>query len=339
MYIMQSRRDFLASASSAAAAAASALGPQTSFADEGPPETTTVRLLEVKSAVCLAPTYIAQELLRAEGFTDVRLVRFEAGSTDAGMVADGHLDISQTYAVEAIRQIDLGRPVTVLAGVHPGCQVLFAREPVNGIKDLKGRSVAIRYEDGYSLQQFLAVFAAYIGLDTAKDVTWVSDPELDHVQAFLDGRVDALFGDPLDAQTLRARGFRRIVFSAATDRPWSQYFCCMLAANTDYVRKHPIATKRIMRAIFKAADICVAEPARAARMLVDGGHMERYDDSLQGMAEVPFGQWREYDPEDSLRYYALRMYEVGLIKTSPNELIAEGADWRVLNELKRELKA
>jgi NitT/TauT family transport system substrate-binding protein len=333
----QSRRHFLTSAS--LAAAAGVLGTRASLAAEGPPETTTVRLLEVASAICLAPTYIAQDLLRAEGFTDVRLVRFETDDTDAGMLADGHLDISQSYAVEVIRQIDLGRPVTALAGVHPGCQVLFAREPVNGIKDLKGRSVATRYEDGYSLQQFLAVFAAYIGLDTARDVTWVSDPALDHVQAFLDGRVDALFGDPLDAQNLRARGFDRIVFSAATDRPWSQYFCCMLAGNTNYVRNYPVATKRVMRAIFKAADICVAEPARAARLLVDGGHMERYDDSLQGMAEVPFGQWRGFDPEDSLRYYALRLHELGMITSSPSKIIANGTDWRLLNELKRELKA
>ena len=40
-----------------------------------------------------------------------------------------------------------------------------------------------------------------------------------------------------------------------------------------------------------------------------------------------------------MRYYALRLHEVGMIKSSPNQLIAEGTDWRFLNELKRELKA
>jgi hypothetical protein len=42
--------------------------------------------------------------------------------------------------------------------------------------------------------------------------------------------------------------------------------------------------------------------------------------------------------EDSLRFYALRLHEVGMIKSSPNALLAEGTDWRFLNELKRELK-
>jgi NitT/TauT family transport system substrate-binding protein len=39
-----------------------------------------------------------------------------------------------------------------------------------------------------------------------------------------------------------------------------------------------------------------------------------------------------------LRFYALRLYEVGMIKTNPNKLIAQGTDWRFLNELKKELK-
>jgi NitT/TauT family transport system substrate-binding protein len=33
------------------------------------------------------------------------------------------------------------------------------------------------------------------------------------------------------------------------------------------------------------------------------------------------------------------MHELGLIKSSPQRIIANGTDWRFLNELKRELKA
>ena len=40
-----------------------------------------------------------------------------------------------------------------------------------------------------------------------------------------------------------------------------------------------------------------------------------------------------------MRFYALRLHEAGMIKSSPNKLIAEGTDWRFLDELKRELKA
>jgi NitT/TauT family transport system substrate-binding protein len=57
------------------------------------------------------------------------------------------------------------------------------------------------------------------------------------------------------------------------------------------------------------------------------------------LTDLGYNAWREFDPEDSLRFYALRLHEVGMIKSSPNALLAEGTDWRFLNELKRELKA
>ena len=56
------------------------------------------------------------------------------------------------------------------------------------------------------------------------------------------------------------------------------------------------------------------------------------------MQDVPYGRWREYAPEDTVRFYALRLHEVGMIKTTPQKLLAQGTDWRFLNELKKELK-
>jgi NitT/TauT family transport system substrate-binding protein len=336
MQMIQSRRDFLASAS--LATAASMFGARTSLAEDGPLETTTVRLLK-ESGVCDAPLYVAEELLRADGFTDVRYVHIEEGNTDAGMVADGKLDFSQTYAPEALRQIDAGKPIKVLAGGHPGCHELFAREPVNSIRDLKGRSVAVPEEIGYANRLILFVMMSYLGLDPTKEIAWVTGPGATPIDLFIDGKSDAFFGGPLEAPAVRERGFSRVILSTATDPPWSQYLCCVLAGNSDYVQNYPVATKRVVRAVLKAADICAGEPERAARRLVDGGFTERYDYTLQGVSDVPYATWREYNPEDTLRFYALRLREVGMIKSTPQEIIAAGTDWRFLNEIKRELKA
>ena len=49
--------------------------------------------------------------------------------------------------------------------------------------------------------------------------------------------------------------------------------------------------------------------------------------------------WRDYDSEDTLRFYALRLHEAGMIKSTPNKVIAQWTDWRALNQLKKELKA
>jgi NitT/TauT family transport system substrate-binding protein len=151
-------------------------------------------------------------------------------------------------------------------------------------------------------------------------------------------KIDALLIFPPIPEELRARKIGHVVVNSAVDRPWSQYFCCMVAGNREFVRTRPVATKRALRAILKAADICALEPERAARFLVDKEYVQRYDYALQVMQELPYGKWREYDPEDTIRFYALRLHEAGMIKSTPQKLIAQGTDWRFFNELKKELK-
>jgi NitT/TauT family transport system substrate-binding protein len=59
----------------------------------------------------------------------------------------------------------------------------------------------------------------------------------------------------------------------------------------------------------------------------------------ESVHEVSYNAWHNFNPEDTLRFYALRLHEVGMIKSTPQQLIAQGTDWRFLNKLKRELKA
>src|SRR2546430_13486797 len=108
------------------------------------------------------------------------------------------------------------------------------------------------------------------------------------------------------------------------------------------VGRHPsrrrVATKRVLRAILTAADLCASEPRRMAQLMVDRGFTPSYDYALQSLSEVRYDIWRDYDPEDTIRFYALRLHEGGFIKSTPQKIIADGTDWRFLNELKRELK-
>ena len=334
MQIFQTRRVFLTTAS--AAAAAGALGSRSSFAAEGPPETTTVRLAKI-SGICIAPQYVVEGLLRAEGFTDVRYIDVEAGRASERMVR-GELDFSLNFAAPLVLSIDAGDPVTVVTGVHSGCFELFANERIGSILDLKGKSVGVQ-GIGSIPHTFLAVMATYVGLDPVNDINWVTSPSVKPKELFADGKIDAFLGFPPEPQELRARNIGHVILNSAVDRPWSQYFCCLLSGSRDFVHEHPIATKRVTRAILKATDLCVTEPERVAQMLVDGGFTERYDYALQTLTEVPYDRWREYDPEDTMRFYALRLHEAGMITSNPNKIIADGTDWRFLNQLKRELKA
>ena len=113
----------------------------------------------------------------------------------------------------------------------------------------------------------------------------------------------------------------------------------LITGNAAFVRKNPVVTKRVLRAILKAADLCVTEPALIARRIVDRGFTDNYDFALQTLTDVPCDRWREYDPEDTIRFYTLRLHDADLIKSTPQKIIAENTDWRFFNELKRELKA
>ena len=192
---------------------------------------------------------------------------------------------------------------------------------------------------GSTLHVLLTLIGAQLGLDPAKDISWVTDASVKPIERFVDGKIDAFLGFAPEPQELRARHIGHSILNTALDRPWSQYFCCMLGGNREFVLKYPAATKRVLRAFLKAADLCVSEPARVARTIVNGGFTERFDYALAALQEVQYDKWREYDPEDTLRYYALRLHEVGFIKSSPQKIIADGADWQFLNEIKRELKA
>jgi NitT/TauT family transport system substrate-binding protein len=234
--------------------------------------------------------------------------------------------------------LDEGAPLKILAGGHLGCLEVLGHEPIRSIRDLRGKRVTVSAL-GSPAHVFLATIMAYLGFDPAKDVIVVPLAPREGMRAFEDKRVDALVGSPPFPQELRARKVGRVVVNSSVDRPWSQYFCCVVVAHRDFVQRHPVATKRALRAILKAADICALEPERAAQQLVTRGFTPRYDYALQSMRDIPYAKWREYAPEDTVRFYALRLHEVGMIKSSPQKLLAQGTDWRFLDELKKELKS
>jgi NitT/TauT family transport system substrate-binding protein len=335
MPMIQTRRQFLTALS--LAGATSLLRTPYVLAAEGVPEITTVRILKLPS-ICVAPQYVADELLGAEGFTEIGYVD-GAGSESSATVGRGEADFTVEFAAQTIQTIEAGAAVTILSGVHVGCYELFAKDEIRSVNDLRGKTIGVQ-TGGPAPSTYLTAIAAHIGVDPSHDIHWVTGADGSNPFAlFADGKIDAFVAIPPEPQELRARHIGHVLFNSIVDRPWSQYFCCMLAGNREYVGKYPVATKRVLRAILKAADLCAREPERVAQRIVDGGFTARYDYAVKALREVQYDRWREYDPEDTIRYYALRLYEEGMIKSLPNKIIAENTDWRFLNELKRELKA
>jgi NitT/TauT family transport system substrate-binding protein len=297
-------------------------------------ETTTIRLVQSPS-ICVAPLYMAEDLLKGEGFTDVQYVKVPSENQGKALTA-GQIDIAMQFSGPLMTYLDAGQPLTALAGVHIGCFVLFGTERVNSIGDLKGKTLAISAL-GSAEHAFLASMVAYVGLNPTTDITWTTLPLPEAQQRFDDRQIDGFLAFPPVAQELQAKKIGHVVVNSMLDKPWSQYFCCIVAAHQQFVQQNPVATKRALRAILKATDIVALQPERAARLMVDKGYTKNYDYALQAMRDIPYDKWREYDPADTLRFFALRLRDAGMVKRSPDELIAESTNWRFLNELKQEL--
>jgi NitT/TauT family transport system substrate-binding protein len=303
---------------------------------ESPPETSRLRMVRVPS-ICQNPQYVAEEFLRSEGFTDVQYVKKESTEGIEQALASGEADLNGHFAAPLLLRLEAGDPILILAGEHVGCFELFGTHRVRSIRDLRGKTVAVPALDS-SRYVFLASMAAYVGLEPRKDINFVTYSGPESMRLLAEGKIDAYLGFPPEPQEFRAKKVGHVLVNSAVDRPWSQYFCCMLAGNREFVRRHPVATKRALRAIIKAADLCALEPERVAHFIVDKGFTQRYEYALETVKGLPYGKWREFDAEDTLRFYALRLREVGMIRSSPQKLLAQGTDWRFLNELKKELK-
>lgn len=233
-----SRRDFVSTIAFAGVASSLGLWPPPALA-ESPPETQRIRLYEFPS-FCPAPRYVAEDLLRIEGFTDITYVASQEGVSVYDRVGAGDVDIVHWFAAPFVMEVDRGAPIVFLGGI-------------------------------------------------------------------------------------------------AVDRPWSQFFCCLAAGNQEFVRQYPIAAKRALRAMMRADEICALEPELVARAMVERGFINSYDYALQTLQNLPYGRSYDYDPDDTVRFHAVRLYDAGIIKNTPDSIIERGTDFRFLDELKREL--
>jgi NitT/TauT family transport system substrate-binding protein len=144
---------------------------------------------------------------------------------------------------------------------------------------------------------------------------------------------------PPGPQQLKAQGIGKVIVDTNVDKPWSQYFCCCVLANRDFITNNPVAAKRALRAVLRATDMVAADPAMAARLLVEKGLKPAADEKFMAQAfdDIPYEKWRDYNPEDTIRFYGLRLREAGLMKYSPEEIVKQNTDWSFLLSLKDEL--
>ncbi len=309
------------------------------------PETTTVRI--AIPFACDPPLWLAKEFLLEEGFTDVQYVNPLGRPRD--WATKGTVEFGAVHPEELVAAIDGGAPLVALAGLHSGCQEVWVGPGIASIRDLRGKRIAVLAKNtGDQFFNFFATTLAYVGVDPVKDVNFfeVGPDYRALLTAFLDGRSDAFLAASDGAATLRRnpRTPSTKILDQTADKPWSQYLCCMLAANRDWTRQNPVATKRVTRAVLRAADATVKDRPRAARegaarpvqTILPAGDVS-LEQILNETIAMPSYDWREFDPEETIRFFALRLADVKLITSTPQQLIDQGTDLAYMRQLRKEL--
>jgi len=309
-----------------------------------PPETTTVRF--VSPSACDPPAALAKAFLLDEGFTDIQYVRVPATTTD--WLTKNVADFSSGYGNLIASAVDVGLPYLALAGVHPGCLELFAAPGITSIRDLRGKTIAVNTKSASDLfYGFFSILLAYIGMDPRTDVNFIEiGPDIPALRdAFIDGRSAAFIASAANGPQLRRnpKNPGTVILDTTMDKPWSQYYCCQLVANRDWAQRYPVATKRVTRAVCRAADLVAKDRASAAHQYVAGGFFSTTpaatdEDIVNEVIGDLSYDWRELDPEDTLRFFALRLADAKLVKLTPQELISRGSDFAYMRQLRTELK-
>ena len=306
-----------------------------------PLETTRIRLMfDPKFPIpCYAPQIISEDLLRLEGFDDVQFVPYKEAESETIAFQEGLVDVCVSLASEFVLGIGRGVELTLIGGTHAGCVEVVAGKNVSGLNDLKGKRFAY-WVKGAAEHVFLSSVLAYVGLDPERDVTWVElpDPAL-WPEALRSGEVDVVNAFPPLSYILREDSASHVILSTTLDAPWQHFFCCMYAAATEFVDNYPIATKAALRALLKANHLCEADPAGTAKRLLELGAVDRLEHAVLMLEELPYGSWRDYDPVATVRFWALRLSEAGMLDMTPNEVVERGTNFTMANQLAKELKS
>lgn len=325
---------FLVSCAPAGLSAATATAaPPTSAPTLPPPETASIRLT---CAACDAPIMAAESFLREEGFTDVQIT--DAG-TQASLTA-GKADMGPLFPPSVANSLQSGLKIVGLSGIHPGCVEIWAQPGIASLKDLRGKTMVFRAKTlsdiGYG---YTMPVLKQAGVDP-KEVNIIAQADADPVKLFLEGKSDAVFVATTSAAALKANPANKghVIHSQVMDEPWKNLDCCILATTEDWYRANPIAAKRAVRAIFRAADSLSADRANAVKLMTDKGLFggsANFANVREAANMVPL-DWRTSDLDKSMRFFAPLLAEAGS-KLTADEL-AKAMDPRIMKELKTELK-
>jgi len=297
---------------------------------------------------------MAGDFLREEGFAGgLDTVSGPLLQLSLTSVLTGAADIGVSFANTFVGAVDAGFPVVALGGIHPGCAQLWARPGINTISDLKGKTVAVPPKtisangktSPSTIFSFFVALLAHVGIEPGA-VNFVElAANANAFEAFVAGKSDAFLAQAEGGTLLQAnpKNPGRLILDTTMDKPWSQEFCCLLVANRTWATANPVAAKRATRALLRSADAVTKDRRAAPSAALATGLYKASPEITEAVVADTIKDlsydWRGYDPEETVRFFALRLSDAKLIGKTPQEIITAGTDFAYFRQLRTELKA
>jgi NitT/TauT family transport system substrate-binding protein len=219
---------------------------------------------------CEAPIFTAVEkgFFKEENL-DVSLVKCEwANYKD--VLALGGFDVTHHLVMYFLKPVEQGLDVKFTGGIHHGCLRVqsAAKGNIKTIEDLRGKRIGV---PGMGTPPF--IFANRVlgshGINPSKDITWLVFPAGELGLALDKGEVDAVADSEPIGSLLLQEGKVRNVADQATDKPYTDEYCCAVLANGKFLAKNPKAAAAATRALLKAAKWVQTNPGAAAQLSVE----------------------------------------------------------------------
>ena len=303
-----------------------------------PPETNAIR---IACFGCDAPIMAAERYLRQEGFTDIEITGETSPPEFEAALVSGKVHMGPMDPPQFVSSVQRGQGIVGLGSLHPGCLEIWAQAGIGSLTDLRGRTIVVGSkainDPPYS---YIALVLKYAGVDP-QEVNFVAQSGVNPINLYLGGKNDAVRVGAERAPALKANPANKghMVHSQLMDDPWSKLACCILVTTQDWYRANPVAAKRAIRAIFRAADFQPDDRADAVMPLTDRGFFggpSNFNNVLAAADMVP-ANWRDLDTEKTVRFYGKLLADVRLLTKSVDE-VARALDLRILGELRTELK-
>lgn len=283
-------------------------------------------------ALCGAPIYIALDkgFFAEEGF-DVTLISADTETRKIGLNNGTIPMVNGDF--QFFPSIEQGVNVKVVDGLHKGCIkfVVLPDSNIRTVNDFRGKKIGVD-EIGGTPHQVASVWLEKGGISAKpedKQVQFLpfSDGNLE-LEALYSGQIDvAAMWDPLGSIAEKS-GKVKVVFDLTTDPIFANYYCCYLYASSKVINESPEKIAALLRAYHKAQDWIANNPAEAVDIISDKKYSAIEDKTLakELISHYAYPLHSQhgtagYDVEADVKYFATALYDIGYLKTPPDQFV------------------